>query len=414
MSEAMVSYRRSSQRRNKRPVEEVASDEDLLTEILKRLPTKKLLRLKLVSKQWLSLISTSHFSISHTRFLHNQHLLKPSAIFIDVIYRQPPSTFIHLPLNPAHIKRRLPPLDFINDAPDLKVMQSCTGLLICASGFGNPTYLICNPATKKSKAVTFPRPPALDYELVGVNLAFDPMKSHYYKIISVWQDVLVERDDENNCVRSMSRDFSMDIYSSETDTWSVSRIKFCSTQDIKFDHAAFLNGVIHWDSLGSESLYLELESERLLAISMPKQRRRYNNGLRYFGVSGGRLLHVAMAGRKPGGFHLVLFRIYEMLEDRSTWYIKYRIDLEDAMYPRNLYGLNYPNGWKLIWFAVHSDEEQGDSLITLSKGGLTIKYDFKDGRYLIKSPKLWRQNKYDQLDYYRFRGCLYFETLSFV
>lgn len=64
--------------------------------------------------------------------------------------------------------------------------------------------------------------------------------------------------------------------------------------------------------------------------------------------------------RKPGGYYnLVVFQIYKMFKDRSTWYIKYQIDL---------YTL-HEDCWNLIWLVAHSDEDEGESLFTLIKGG---------------------------------------------
>ncbi|XP_022747903.1 F-box protein At5g07610-like [Durio zibethinus] len=398
----MVNYRMYRQRRRRTPAEEVANTDDLLTEILKRLPTKTLLQYKLVSKQWLSLISSPHFSISHTRFLQKEGFLKPSALFLDVIYRQPPTKFMFLPFNSA--TKQLPLFDFMN-APYLKIMQSCTGLLLCISGYGNPSYFICNPVIKKFKAISFPRHLTLDYQLVGVNLAFDPLKSPYYKIISVWQEALLEKDEENNCLRYMSSNFSIDIYSSKTDSWSVSKIKFTSNRDIKFDHAVLLNGSIYWDSTDRESLYFDVEKECLMPMPMPKLRRRYS-GFRYFGESGG-YLHLVV-GRRP--VYYLIFRIFEMLVDRSGWFPKYRIDLEVEMLKLNI--IPHYDGYDLLWFAFHSDEDGGDSMVALIKCGLKLVYNFKDEelKVLVGCPKA---EKY-QHDYDRFRGCPYFETLSCV
>lgn len=53
----------------------IASNEDLLTELLLHLPPKSLLRFQTVSKHWLSIISSPQFRRLHTRgrFLHNEY-----------------------------------------------------------------------------------------------------------------------------------------------------------------------------------------------------------------------------------------------------------------------------------------------------------------------------------------------------
>ncbi|EOY10771.1 F-box family protein, putative [Theobroma cacao] len=121
---------------------------------------------------------------------------------------EPPTKFMLLPLN--RDTKQLPLLDFIN-APDIKIMQSCNGLLLCTSDYDHRSYFICNPVIKKFKMVSFPRPPMLEYQLV--------------------------------------------------DFWSVSKIKFTSEVAIQFNHAVFFNDAIHWDSAAKESLCFDVEIE---------------------------------------------------------------------------------------------------------------------------------------------------------
>ncbi|KAL6123154.1 hypothetical protein ACLB2K_075677 [Fragaria x ananassa] len=56
------------------PAETVANIEELLTEILLRVPAETLIRFKRVSKHWLSLISTPSFRKSHAKCVHNKTL----------------------------------------------------------------------------------------------------------------------------------------------------------------------------------------------------------------------------------------------------------------------------------------------------------------------------------------------------
>ncbi|XP_017976571.1 PREDICTED: F-box protein At5g07610 [Theobroma cacao] len=386
----------------KTPAKKVTDIDDLLIEILQRLPTKTLLQFKLVSKQWLSIISSSDFSIFHTRFVLNEGSLKPSVLFLDAIYRKPPTKFVFLPLN--RDTKQLPLLDFMN-APYITIIQSCNGLLLCTYDYDNQSYFICNPVIKKFKMISCPMPPMLEYHLVGVNLAFDPLKSPCYKIISIWQEVLLDKDEENNCLCRMTSNFSMDIYSSETDSWNVSKIKFTSEWAIQFDHAVFFNGAIHWDSVAKESLYFDVETECLMPMPMPKPSRRYS-GSRYFGESGGHL-HLAV-GQNPG--YRLIFRIYEMLVDYSDWFIKYRIDLEAEMRSINL---KPPYcDYDIFCLVVRSDEDKGDSMVAVLQCGTTLYYNFKDKEMEVRTdgPKA---NGY-RYDIARFRGCEYFETLSCV
>ncbi|XWS58597.1 hypothetical protein CRYUN_Cryun08bG0048200 [Craigia yunnanensis] len=138
---------------------------------------------------------------------------------------------------------------------------------------------------------------------------------------------------------------------------------------------------------------------------MPKPRRRYS-GFRYSGEFGG-YLHLAV-GRRP--VYYLVFRIFEMLVDRSDWFLKYRIDLEAEMQVLNVTPLF--DDYDLLWFAVHSDEDEGDSVVAILQCGLKVAYNFKDEELKVLSG-CFEAEKYQQ-DYDRFRGCPYFETLSYL
>ncbi|XWS58596.1 hypothetical protein CRYUN_Cryun08bG0048100 [Craigia yunnanensis] len=120
-----------------------------------------------------------------------------------------------------------------------------------------------------------------------------------------------------------------------------------------------------------ESLYSDVEKECLMPMPMPKPRRRYS-GFRYFGEFGG-YLHLAV-GRRP--VYYLVFRIFEMLVDRSDWFLKYRIDLEAEMQVLNVTPLF--DDYDLLWFVVHSDEDEGDSMVAILQCGLKVAYNFKD------------------------------------
>ncbi|XVF56764.1 hypothetical protein PTKIN_Ptkin06aG0145900 [Pterospermum kingtungense] len=112
----------------------------------------------------------------------------------------------------------VPFFDYLND-PDFKIMQSCNGLLLCRSCDDKSlcfNYFICNPTTNKFRMVTFP---PLEGFVDAVNLAFNPLKSVDYKIISIRR------------LTSVAPTFHIDIYSSETDS-SVKVLSFTTDENI--------------------------------------------------------------------------------------------------------------------------------------------------------------------------------------
>ncbi|MBA0654037.1 hypothetical protein Goklo_021121, partial [Gossypium klotzschianum] len=57
----------------------------------------------------------------------------------------------------------------------------------CIFVFPGRGFFICNPTTKKFKWLFVPSPECKDYRLLGISLAFDPLKSTHHKVISVWK-----------------------------------------------------------------------------------------------------------------------------------------------------------------------------------------------------------------------------------
>ncbi|XVE62459.1 hypothetical protein DITRI_Ditri06bG0119800 [Diplodiscus trichospermus] len=401
----MVTTRSSSRLRlEMTSAEKVASCEDLLQDILVRLPTKSLLKFKLVSKQWLSLISSPNFGNTHTRFLQDNRSLKPQALFLDVMYKKPPSKFKFLRLNPK--TRRLPLFDFI-DAQSIRILQSCYGLILCVSQSNNgKSYFVCNPVIKKFRMISFPKHGMVIgtkvtlYNHVGVNLAFDPVKSPHYKILSIWQEVFSKNDHASSTTCQMY----FDIFSSETDSWSVLKVKSPLRQGIKFDRAVLFNDAFHWDSSLKESLYFDPYSESLKTMPMPTVPETWN---RYFGESGGHLHIVATLG-----FSNIQFQIFEMEEDYSNWFLKYNLYLDAKAY------VHVPRRRKtiicsyLLSCAIQYDEEKGDSMLAIFAGGFAISYNL-----VYNTEKRLRCSKIDdyKLRFGSFRAsCHYFETLACI
>ncbi|XVF30675.1 hypothetical protein REPUB_Repub16aG0078800 [Reevesia pubescens] len=237
--------------------EAIGNNPYLLTEILLKLPTKPLLKFKCVSKQWLSLISDPHFCLSHTRHHQSNGFLTPTDLLLKWFYTLP-SEFDVVPIKHDS---RVPFFDYMNYAPNINVLQSCYGLFLCESVVDSPKdvisrYFICNPTTKKFKELSFPKNP-FQGSTFYISLAFDPLKSPHYKIV---------------CVRKVSdkpSKYQLDIYSSETDSWSLSRISFDVKDSIKFEDAVFCNGKIHWSCHWEHSLYFDVENESLETLPMP-------------------------------------------------------------------------------------------------------------------------------------------------
>ncbi|KAK6149075.1 hypothetical protein DH2020_016600 [Rehmannia glutinosa] len=116
----------------------------------------------------------------------------------------------------------------------------------------------------------------------------------------------------------------VDIYSSETWSWKVSKADFpknCAHVD--FNRGVFLNGSIHWPSYTEDSsYYFHVENECFKLMPMPPvQDQRSRRSIRFFDESGGWLLLIDFHKPFP-----TKFDVFGMENDYSGWSVKYRVD----------------------------------------------------------------------------------------
>ncbi|XAR66102.1 hypothetical protein NMG60_11012186 [Bertholletia excelsa] len=158
------------------------SNDDLLTEILLRLPTRPLLQFKSMSKCWLSFITHPSFYLLSLRccnaatpsglFIHRRsHINKPEYHFIPFFdhYHKPPFRT----------------LAFVPKPSGTKILQSCNGLLCYSTSRVEqtiPKYYVCSPTTKLFSMLLTPKTGSSSPVSVHVVcLAFDSVKSPYYE-----------------------------------------------------------------------------------------------------------------------------------------------------------------------------------------------------------------------------------------
>ncbi|KAL7584949.1 F-box protein At5g07610 [Lactuca sativa] len=119
----------------------IGSNDDLLIEILLRLPVTSVLRFKSVSKHWRSLLSQRPFTL-----LYKNASFSPG--FFGFFGRS-----LYIPFDDEN--RSTHPfrdLDFYPDPHGIRIVQSCNGLLLCRSNEGDERvrkYYVFNPTTKQ-------------------------------------------------------------------------------------------------------------------------------------------------------------------------------------------------------------------------------------------------------------------------
>ncbi|KAF8672834.1 hypothetical protein HU200_049167 [Digitaria exilis] len=234
--------------------------DEILVEILRRLPVRSVCRFKCVSRSWRDLISDP---------AHRKKLPQTLTGFFYSSYNEErfPSSARHFTniTGKGGAPLIVPSLSFLpaatDNADDVELMDSCNGLLLChCRCFGpcldednwNPPfhYVVCNPATNKWVML----PDGSGEDRIAC-LAFDPaVSSHFYVVEYVL--------DEDSCVAGV------EIYSSKTAAWSFKENEWGS--DIMLhDSSVFLNGFMHMVTFADGVAVVDMEGKIWRTIPVP-------------------------------------------------------------------------------------------------------------------------------------------------
>ncbi|XP_059635773.1 F-box protein At5g07610-like [Cornus florida] len=347
----------------------IASNDDLLTEIIVCTPVNSLIRFKSVSKHWFSLISASHFSLLHTMRRPNR---RPSGLFLRKAPSIPSSfakteyEFVSLS-NSNFSGAPFRSLNFADAPSGIQISQSCNGLLLCCTlRKETRNYYIYNPTTKQYSTLPVPHSGAKSSTVFGVNLAFDPLKSIHYKVI---------------CVRSTAPSvYCIDEYSSETRSWRSCGDPFTTSHDRVLTDGVFWNSSVHWISPSGASLRFDIDHECLgtmpmiPAVSGDRGPRRDT----YFGQANGHLHLIETYGNLT-----TQFDVFEMERDYSKWFVKYSVDLVgilNAFPEMEQRGCIHYYAYCILSL-VREDHEDESSLLVHVPGGKVLSYKFKDNTF---------------------------------
>ncbi|KAH9669400.1 F-box domain-containing protein [Citrus sinensis] len=194
-------------------MEQIYLSEDLITEILSRLPVKSVVGFKIVSKTWNNLISkvciprilrapsplcgflfpSTQDSIGYISYSDNEECGNDGEGFAQSLTSLLPSESLPYAL-----------------------IDCCNGLILLGSSLSKHRYYVCNPLTKQCVAIPKARedvlasPPAL---------AFHPCDSSHYKIIRFLRARM---------------DPEVDIFSSENKTWITRKVSVKPRRPVSF------------------------------------------------------------------------------------------------------------------------------------------------------------------------------------
>ncbi|KAI9112659.1 hypothetical protein K1719_016325 [Acacia pycnantha] len=204
--------------------------EDIMVNILKRLPVKSLIRFQCVCKHWKNFLKTSSFVTDH---LHYSSAQNPSLLFKPNSNCQP----LHLSLIDGEINAlevQIPPL--IGSLSDVMIVGSSNGLLCIATNESKDSLLYWNPAIREVRQVpaTTPSKFPLSYCILG--FGFSEIVDDY-KIVKTYTG-------RGNVI------IGVKMYSLSTDSWK--NIEFGSLEGLELlNFSVIVNGVIFWSALDS-------------------------------------------------------------------------------------------------------------------------------------------------------------------
>ncbi|KAJ0439501.1 putative F-box domain-containing protein [Helianthus annuus] len=332
----------------------IRSNDDLLTEILLRLPGTSILRFKSVSKHWHMLLSHRHFTQRY-----DNHSKSPGLFGCN--------TYVPYDVdNPS-----TPPFSSLGsyfDRPRVRIVQSCNGLLLCSTHGAKgskaaPKYYVFNPTTKQLALI----PPIHESAKVRKTIRFMGLAYHqtdcpHYKVV---------------CVRRLEPDrdlFQIQIYSSDTREWKICTVTL-DTHWSFFEKGVYWNGAIHWAPWHPNHFYFKIEAEQVQTLPLPVDMMSFDFMTMYFGESRGHL-HLTV-GVDPKGTSLHQ-NVYEMLSDHSGWFVKYQLQLHElwGAFPemtRSPYDFNVVD--------VVRGEKEEDTFIVLRISWKLIRYNVHDKNF---------------------------------
>lgn len=382
-------YRKSQKRDENQPImlssADLASHDDVLIEILLRLPIRSLLRSKCVSKHWQSLISDHRFGIRR-----NPNPKSPQGLFLQRIR----STCTTNTTNSRSLECDFVPFDIVNYVKppfktlkfdvnenenenvgnlDIIVLHSCNGVMLCYSMneylcnvtklmVYNPVYYVYNPTI--NQVVTLPKLEGCDWvqrRPRGMTLVFDPLKSSYYKVVCVrgymWTELL----------------YNIDIYSSESKSWKMCGKPFGIEIDTEFMCGVYWNDAVHWIDKKGFVLYLKINEECLDRIPIPVTRAGWNVKRHCYPLVESRdcLLFIDVPSLS------IEFDVYEMNRDYSGWLVKYHVDLNQVMkkYPETSLMSYFGPGQSFVIHCLVLGEKEENSFLVLEVCGKAIRYN---------------------------------------
>uniref|UniRef100_A0ACD5XIV2 Uncharacterized protein n=1 Tax=Avena sativa TaxID=4498 RepID=A0ACD5XIV2_AVESA len=239
--------------------------DDILSDIISRMPYKSTCCCKYVSTRWRDLISHPYhrkkMPQSLTGFFHESFNR----------YRSPRSPkFACCFTNVSGIGEPLvdPLLSFLPKFVMLGIVDCCNGLLLCSFWKQNDPvecdYVVCNPATEKWVVV----PGTKWSSKVDVRLAFDPAVSSHFHVCEFIEDRFWSNEDH---IESKYCIAAVVIYSSKTGVWSHKADAWIGDEieTTRFAQIALFRGVLYLCGFNHKLVALDVEGNIWKVMPLP-------------------------------------------------------------------------------------------------------------------------------------------------
>ncbi|KAL7220571.1 hypothetical protein ACSBR2_013451 [Camellia fascicularis] len=211
--------------------------QELIGEVLCRLPVKSLCRFKSVSHSWYSLISDPHFAQTH--FTQTTNKMPNRLILISDFH-----TLFSVDYSaqiPVATELNFPSVDYESYDVWSGILGSCNGLVLALNEYDFDKYLL-NPLTRESKKI-----PESPFAIDSVK-AYNPCGLGYDSTTDDYKVVMLSYygrgvDEESGATTETNTIVS--VYSLKSDSWR-------KIQGSSYLHCAadppgvYLNGCVHW------------------------------------------------------------------------------------------------------------------------------------------------------------------------
>ncbi|XP_050891593.1 F-box/kelch-repeat protein At3g23880-like [Lathyrus oleraceus] len=246
--------------------------EELVSDILLRLPVKSLLQFKCVCKSWKTLISDSQFAKNHLRISTSDPTMTNQQLVFS--YRKPPWEIVSYPLkplfqNPTTTAVKPVTLSYKDEKIDCIIIGSCNGLLCLLDSFPRYCVRLCNPCLRLISKISSV-PVSQDWLIMHCGFAYDQVNDKYKVLLVV------------RCKKHDHQIFTKIYTFGQDDSWrTIPNLPY----DIHKVFGKFVSGTLNFLLCNKNTFVsFDIEKETYMELLLP-QNYGHNNDYTYRAMS---------------------------------------------------------------------------------------------------------------------------------